>query len=237
MPRCGVSPVVLSVSFRSFGSLSIITRTMSTRSLRVVGSPPGDAGVLDVLPQRRAEDLLDLLERHVLLAVAARPVAAHVAAGVADERHVEDQDRRVQRRDPANVAVDEVAGSTESGFGEVLGRVDLRHKYLSLLPIVVPGQRSDHIHTGCRWRHCATRCRARAVRAAPGARRLWASPQVQPGPGQVAEEARQDDQRRQRERQLVGHAERAQQPHHHALRQAEAADRDRAAAASAGRSA
>src|SRR5918993_5096042 len=33
-------PVVLSVSFLSFGNLSIITRAMSTRSLRVVGSPP-----------------------------------------------------------------------------------------------------------------------------------------------------------------------------------------------------
>ena len=33
-------PVVLSVSFRSFGNLSIITRQMSTMSLRVVGSPP-----------------------------------------------------------------------------------------------------------------------------------------------------------------------------------------------------
>src|SRR6478735_12479148 len=33
-------PVVLSVSFRSFGNLSIIRRAISTRSLRVVGSPP-----------------------------------------------------------------------------------------------------------------------------------------------------------------------------------------------------
>ena len=40
MARWGVRPVVLSVSLRSRGSLSISTRTMSTRSLRVVGSPP-----------------------------------------------------------------------------------------------------------------------------------------------------------------------------------------------------
>ena len=33
-------PVVFSVSLRSFGSLSMHTRMMSTRSLRVVGSPP-----------------------------------------------------------------------------------------------------------------------------------------------------------------------------------------------------
>jgi hypothetical protein len=33
-------PVVLSVSFRSLGNLSIIKRQMSTMSLRVVGSPP-----------------------------------------------------------------------------------------------------------------------------------------------------------------------------------------------------
>ncbi len=40
MARCGVRPVVFSVSFRSLGNLSIITRQMSTMSLRVVGSPP-----------------------------------------------------------------------------------------------------------------------------------------------------------------------------------------------------
>ena len=40
MARCGVRPVVLMVSFRSFGNLSIISRQMSTMSLRVVGSPP-----------------------------------------------------------------------------------------------------------------------------------------------------------------------------------------------------
>ena len=42
--------------------------------------------------------------------------------------HVEDQDGRVEGRDSADVAVDEVAGGTESSFCEVLGRVDLRHK-------------------------------------------------------------------------------------------------------------
>ena len=40
MARCGVSPVVLMVSLRSLGNLSIMTRQMSTMSLRVVGSPP-----------------------------------------------------------------------------------------------------------------------------------------------------------------------------------------------------
>ena len=40
MARCGVRPVVLMVSFRSLGNLSIISRQMSTMSLRVVGSPP-----------------------------------------------------------------------------------------------------------------------------------------------------------------------------------------------------
>src|SRR4029079_10184738 len=33
-------PVVLSVSLRSLGNLSIIRRAISTKSLRVVGSPP-----------------------------------------------------------------------------------------------------------------------------------------------------------------------------------------------------
>ena len=40
MARWGVSPVVLMPSLRSRGSLSSITRQISTRSLRVVGSPP-----------------------------------------------------------------------------------------------------------------------------------------------------------------------------------------------------
>ena len=40
MARWGVRPVVLMVSLRSFGNLSIISRQMSTMSLRVVGSPP-----------------------------------------------------------------------------------------------------------------------------------------------------------------------------------------------------
>ena len=38
--RWCVMPVVLSVSFRSLGNLSIMIRQMSTMSLRVVGSPP-----------------------------------------------------------------------------------------------------------------------------------------------------------------------------------------------------
>src|SRR5687767_11146587 len=40
MARCGVSPVVLIVNFLSLGNLSIISRQISTISLRVVGSPP-----------------------------------------------------------------------------------------------------------------------------------------------------------------------------------------------------
>jgi len=40
MARCGVRPVVLSPSLRSLGNLSSIRRAMSTRSFRVVGSPP-----------------------------------------------------------------------------------------------------------------------------------------------------------------------------------------------------
>ena len=40
MARWWVMPVVLSVSLRSLGNLSIMTRQISTMSLRVVGSPP-----------------------------------------------------------------------------------------------------------------------------------------------------------------------------------------------------
>ena len=52
MARCGVRPVVLIVSLRSFGNLSIITRQMSTMSFRVVGSPP-DSDAFSMSFQRR----------------------------------------------------------------------------------------------------------------------------------------------------------------------------------------
>ena len=109
MARCGVSPVVLMPYFRSFGSRSRKTCETSTMSFRVVGSPPESMRHLDVLPERRREDAVDLLERHVGLAVAALPVAAHLAARVADERAVEDQDGRVDRLEARDVGVDEVA--------------------------------------------------------------------------------------------------------------------------------
>ena len=70
-------------------------------SLRVVGSPPESMRDLDVLPESELNACVDLLERHVALAVAALPVAAHLAAGVADERAVEDEDGRVDRLEAA----------------------------------------------------------------------------------------------------------------------------------------
>ena len=58
------------------------------------------------------------------------PVAAHLAAGVADERAVEDEDRRVERGVLRHVAVDKIPGGAQRRFREVLGGVDLGHAKL-----------------------------------------------------------------------------------------------------------
>ena len=71
-----------------------MTREISTMSLRVVGSPPERFAISMFFQSGIVEGAVDLLERHVGLAVAALPVAAHLAARVADERAVEDQDGR-----------------------------------------------------------------------------------------------------------------------------------------------
>ena len=89
--RCGVSPVVLMPYFRSFGSRSSITCETSTMSLRVVGSPPDSMHISMFFQSGLWKTLVDLRERHVGLAVAALPVAAHLAARVADEGAVEDE--------------------------------------------------------------------------------------------------------------------------------------------------
>ena len=89
---------------------------------------PGDVGVLDVLPERRVERLLDVGERHVALAVAAGPVAAHLAARIADERAVEDQHRRVDGLVLRDVGVDEVARCARGSLRQVPQGIDLCHK-------------------------------------------------------------------------------------------------------------
>ena len=132
MPRCGVRPVVLRPNLRSFGSRSSMTRQISTRSLRVVGSPPETLAFSMFFQRLRLEDLVDVGERHVALAVAPLPVPAHLAARVAHERAVENQHGRVNRAVAGDIAVDDVAGGADRRLGEVLQRVDLCHKVLIL---------------------------------------------------------------------------------------------------------
>ena len=85
-------------------------------SLRVVGSPPETFAISMFFQRPDCEDPVDLLERHVLLAIAALPVAAHLAARVADERAVEDQHRRMDRPKGRDGGVDQVAGRAGGGF-------------------------------------------------------------------------------------------------------------------------
>src|SRR5437762_1391302 len=50
------------------------------------------AKIVDATPERMAHRRLELLERHVRLAIAVLPVAAHLASGVADPGAVVDED-------------------------------------------------------------------------------------------------------------------------------------------------
>ena len=86
-----------------------------------------DRRVLDVLPEVRAERLFDLRQRHVFLAVAARPVAAHLAAGVADKRAMEDEDRRMEGRVFRHGGPHQIAGGAHRSFREILRGVNLSH--------------------------------------------------------------------------------------------------------------
>ena len=87
----------------------------------------GDRGVLDVLPEVGAERLLDLGQRHVFLAIAARPVAAHFATGVAHERAMEDEDGRLDGGKTGYGAVEQVTGRAERSLRKVFQRIDLGH--------------------------------------------------------------------------------------------------------------
>lgn len=112
-----------------------MTCDTSTMSFRVVGSTAREHGHLDVLPERRLERLPDLVEGHVGLAVAALPVAAHFAAGIADEGALEDQHRRMNGREARDVAVQQVLGSGERGLRQVLQSVVLSHEPLDFTPV------------------------------------------------------------------------------------------------------
>src|SRR5688500_1484042 len=67
------------------------------------------------------EHRLELRERHVRLAIAELPVAAHRALGIADPGAVVDEDGRADwMKLRADEGVDEIAGDTRSGFREVV---------------------------------------------------------------------------------------------------------------------
>src|SRR5262249_40590356 len=74
----------------------------------------------NVVPERALEGTVDLLERHVALAVAPLPVAAHLAPRVADERAVEDEDRRIDRFEARHIGVDQVPGCAQRRLHQVL---------------------------------------------------------------------------------------------------------------------
>jgi hypothetical protein len=101
-------------------------------SLRVVGSPP-DKFAIPMFPERRSQDLLDLLNRHGRLAVATLPVAAHFAAGT-DERDVEDQSGRGIG---SRLATTEVKMSSACPQ-QVLCRVGLCHELVDCTPVSHP---------------------------------------------------------------------------------------------------
>src|SRR5438034_488405 len=67
----------------------------------VAGGPLAarDVQVLDRAPELVRQHRIELVERHVRLAVAVLPVVAHLAAGIADPRAVIDEDRRTNGMD------------------------------------------------------------------------------------------------------------------------------------------
>ena len=80
----------------------------------------GDVEVFDRTPERIGEHRLELLERHVRLAIAPLPVAAHRAARIADPGAVIDEDGRpngVNLR--ADERIDQIAGHACRGSSEV----------------------------------------------------------------------------------------------------------------------
>ena len=132
MPRWGVSPVVLMPELPQPGQPiehdpADLDEIVAGRRLAA-----GNIGVLDVLPEVRLEGLVDLGEGHVALAVAALPVAAHLAARIADERAVENHHGGVDGVVAGDIAVDDIAGGADRRLGEILQRVDLCHKVLIL---------------------------------------------------------------------------------------------------------
>ncbi len=155
-----------------------------------------DVRVLDVLPQARAEDFLDLGERHVRLAIAALPVVAHLAAGVADERAMENDDRRMDGLRSRDVAVDEVPRYARGRLRQVPQRVDLCHKPFIIRAFSATTKLCGRPDPGLRS--------PLSLLLAP----THSAREVEQRPGQVGDDAREDDERRKREAVGLGYPSR-----------------------------
>ena len=133
MPRWGVRPVVFKPNLRSRGSLSSMTRQMSTRSLRVVGSPPETLAFSMFFHRPELKALLDLARASCPSCGRRASSCLHISQR-ASQTNVQWKIRTVGWIGvmSGDVAVDEVAGGADRRFGEILQRVDLCHKVLIL---------------------------------------------------------------------------------------------------------
>ena len=81
----------------------------------------GDVQVLEGTPELVVHDAVELLERHVALAIASLPVVAHLAARIADEGAVIDQHRRADGLDLRHdERVREIARHARGGAGQIV---------------------------------------------------------------------------------------------------------------------
>ena len=151
---------------RSRGSRRWNSSTISGRSFRVVGSPP-EMFRFSTAPQNSwSHDAVELVERHVALAVAALPVVAHLAARIADEGAVVDEHRRADRLDLRHdERVRQIARHARGGAGQIVqaegvnGHNGARPKSRVLrggpfcvfvsIPPVVAGAGGRHPAAGC----------------------------------------------------------------------------------------
>ncbi len=67
--------------------------------------------------------------------VAALPIAAHLAPGIADEGAVEDENGGANGPEAGDVGVDDIPGGTDGRLQDVLRRVGLRHELVDFTPV------------------------------------------------------------------------------------------------------
>ena len=125
--RCGVSPVVLMPNLRSRGSRFSITSHNSTRSLRVVGSPP-ETFAVSMFFHSPDENTRSISASDISCLRSARFQLWHISH-CASHTQVQWKISTVgwMGRTRRHVRVDQIPGSAESGFCEVFGGVDLSH--------------------------------------------------------------------------------------------------------------